>query len=251
MLLYHGTNGAWLDNILAKGIEPRRSRPARDNWKHVAHRSNPRAVYLTDSYAPYFAFNAVRGSAPSCAVVEVDMDLLNPAALLPDEDCWEQLGRNRDGVPGTMSKRTVWYRKQIEKAARQPDPDHVDRAVLNFYTSRTDPSTAAYRISLAALGTCCYRGVVPPSAITRAVRWPHIPNARLTFVWDPMISLMNQQIMGNRYRALTRKLFAGEFIDPAAVTPEMAVAARIDPDAALLPIIEGWQFIDNRTKEAA
>ena len=128
-LLYHGTNGAWLGSILRSGIEPRGSRPARNNWKHVPHQSNPRCVYLTDSYAPYFAFNAARGKDPLCAVIEVDTDRLDPNNLTFDEDCWEQLGRGRDELPGTMSERTIWYRKH------QFNPEVQAR-----FTSRADPT---------------------------------------------------------------------------------------------------------------
>ena len=76
MKLYHGTNGRWLKNILQRGIEPRGARPGRNNWKHVPHQSNPKCVYLTDSYAPYFSFNATKGGDPRCGVIEIDTDRL-------------------------------------------------------------------------------------------------------------------------------------------------------------------------------
>ncbi len=202
--LYHGTNGAWLDNILRVGLEPRGARTSRDNWKHVPHRSNPRAVYLTDSYAPYFAVNASRGASPSCAVIEIDVARLDPNLLLPDEDAWEQLGRNRDNLPGTMSQRTVKYRNAISRTARASGY-HADRDVLTQYQAK-DGATG-WQLSLRALGTCCHYGAIPASAITRAVVWSHVTNAWMSLVWDPTITLMNQRVCGDRYRALTAKLF--------------------------------------------
>ena len=101
------------------------------------------------------------------------------------------------------------------------------------------------KVSLEALGTCAHRGVILPGAITRAVVWPHRENTRLAFVWDPTITLVNQRICGDRYRALTRKLFAGEFEMP---TPE---SQRRAPEAAPLPPITGWRLIDNTQRKAA
>ena len=229
--LYHGTNGRWLDNIMKNGIEPRGSRRARDNWKHVAHRSNPKCVYLTDSYAPYFAFNASRGSDPQCAVVEVDADLLDPACLFPDEDFLEQASRHvPDPVQGTMSQRILHYR------ARQFEYDGQCH-------SSSGEETAWWQASLKHLGTCCHRGVIPASAITRAVIWPHEPNIMMMLVWDPTISVINQKVCGDRYRALTAKLMAGDFTDQKLITAEQQMQSFSDPAAAQLPVIDGWQLV--------
>lgn len=198
MKLYHGTNGDWLPNILRCGLEPRGKRATRNNWKHVSHQSNPKAVYFSNSYAPYFAFNAARGKNPTCAVIEIDTEKLprvpSGAGLVFDEDCWEQLGRGRDGVPGDMSARTLWWRDK---------QDHP----LYQTAFRNADGTTGWQLSLKALGTCAYLGTVPATAITRAVSWPCKGNSWLRFVWDPSIVLANQQICGPRYKALTAKLF--------------------------------------------
>jgi hypothetical protein len=239
MRLYHGTNGAWLDNILRVGLEPRGNRSARNNWKHVAHQSNPHCIYLTDSYAPYFAFNAARGKNPRCAVIEIETDLLDNTKLIPDEDAWEQLGRKRDDVPGTMSQRTLYYRSEIDRAWRVPRY-HTDREVLWRFTARDDPTLPPWQVSLRALGTCAYRGAIPTEAITRAVKWPHVGgNVGLMFVWDPTITLINQRLCGPRYKALTAKLFGDELPGQLSDFDEMAVA-RFSPDA-----IEGLQRREN------
>jgi len=238
MLLYHGTNGTWLNNILRRGLEPRGRRPARDNWKHVPHRSNPSCVYLTDSYAPYFAFNAARGRNPSCAVIEIDTDLLNEGNLFSDEDFIEQASRDVDDpVPGTMSQRTLYFRARQFEYVEAQDPDTLQPIPW-------------WRASLRYLGTCCHRGTIPPNAITRAVTWPHVRNAHLAFIWDPTITVLNQHIMGNSYRALTRKLLAGEFENPRSVTSEERLTRLMSHDP-VLPPINGWRLVDRRSALAA
>jgi len=58
MLLYHGTSEAALKDILKEGIMPRTLKGQRSgNWRHTVT-SNPKAVYLTDTYAAYFALVA-------------------------------------------------------------------------------------------------------------------------------------------------------------------------------------------------
>jgi hypothetical protein len=94
--------------------------------------------------------------------------------------------------------------------------------------------------SVEYLGTCSHRGTVPVEAITRVVTYPHRPNVHLHFVWDPTISLLNQAIVGDRYRALMAKLFAGEFT-ALADAPERP---RIED--AILPPIEGWRVEEVR-----
>ena len=221
--LYHGTNGAWIDNILRTGLHPRGASQARNNWKHVPHQSNSKCVYLSDSYAPYFAFNAARGKRPVCGVVEVDLKKLDLNQLFADEDALEQLTRGRDGVAGTMSERTLFYRKQ------------------QFNFIGTAPSGhRAWQMSLGALGTCVHRGPIPPAAITRAVTWPHAGrNLNLCFVWDPTITVINQKICGDRYRALTAKLFGDEPDMSKLHEADRAVVVSFDPAK-----IAGYRLID-------
>lgn len=236
-LLYHGTNGLWVDNILKCGIEPRGRRQTRNNWKHVPHQSNPRCVYLTDSYAPYFAFNATRGENPMCAVIEIDTDRLDINELFPDEDFLEQSSRRIDDpIPGTMSERTLYYRKK--------------QFSYDWYIQ--DPETKEYstwwETSLRYLGTCSHRGTVPHEAITRIVTWPHKKNIGLAFVWDPTITIINQRFLGDRYRVMTRKLFDGEFmtheqLNRTDMSRQQLEEFHTNPP---IPLIEGWQRIDLR-----
>lgn len=226
--LYHGTNGQWLNHILETGLRPRGSKPG--NWKDTVT-SNPKCVYLTDSYAPYFAYNAARGQNPSCAVVEIDTDLVDHNNLFPDEDFLEQCSREAvNKVPGTMKQRTMYYRRNqftYNWPCEVPGSNEI---------------TTWWKASLKYLGTCSHRGAIPASAITRAVWWPRKDNLHMTMVWDPQISLMNQSFMGDRYRELTRKLFAGEF----TTVDELRAMRAADPlkQPNVIPPIEGWQLIE-------
>ena len=240
MMLYHGTNGAWLDRIMQVGLRPRGTK-GRSNWKDTVQ-SNPKCVYFTDSYAPYFAFNASRGTDPSCAVIEVDSDRLDQDELFPDEDFLEQCSRGGEGAyPGTMIQRTLHYR----------------RRQFEFCYPCTDPSSEApttwWEASLKHLGTCSHRGPVPPDAITRAVWWPRKDNGSMVMMWDPTITLMNQRIMGDRYKIMTRKLFDGAFSTLEEFKARYE-ARRNDPKGdfelhntdPLIPVIENWRLIDHR-----
>lgn len=221
--LYHGTSARYLKSILRVGLEPRGTRATRNNWKHVAHQSNPRMVYLTDSYAPYFAHNACRDN-DDVLIVEVALDSLNPANLFPDEDFLEQVSRGRDDLPAnlTLSQRTLRYRKrqfEFDTVVPTGNPE------IPFW----------FQASLAGLGTCSHRGTISPEVITRFVTYPYKSNIQFNFVWDPTITLINQHICGSRYRELTRRLFAGEFT-PRETLADLTLEERF----VALPPIEGW-----------
>lgn len=212
MKLYHGTNAKWLPNILRIGIEPRGSRRSRSNWKHVPHQSNRNCVYLTNSYAPYFAHNATDINEV-VAIIEVDTDRMSEDNFYADEDFLEQVFRGRDGDDRSMSERTLSYR------AKQFSYRWTDNPVYPLW----------WKASVAGLGTCSYRGTVPIEAITRIVTYPRKSNLHLMFTFDPTITLINQRIMGEYYQELTRKLFAGEF-------------TRIEENCiTALPPIEEWK----------
>lgn len=219
MKLYHGTSTRWLPNILRQGLEPRGRRTSRSNWTETVP-SNPSCVYLSDCYAPHFAFKAADARGGDCAVIEIETNRLpTPHFLLPDEDCLEQSGRGVDGVPGNMRERTLHYRREMFRRFAGSD---------------------AWELSLEYLGTCCYHGIVPPGAITRVATWPHRPNIKLLLVWDLSVSLENQRVCGDRYRVLTRKLFDGKF----SHAPQQAQDIMAQPqrwfDDPPLPPIEGW-----------
>jgi hypothetical protein len=191
MIIYHGTAEHHLEAILKDGIMPR-GKTRKNNWKKTVS-SNPKAVYLTTTYALHFAASAVGNRREKMAVLKINTDDLNPFLFAPDEDFLEQCSRKQgvtdnDDVPcpaydGTnMRARTIWFR---------------ERVLQHFQPT--------WKKSTEHLGTCCYHGTIPPSAIEK---WALVPTAsHVSFASDPMITTMNHAIMGSYYRALMQHVF--------------------------------------------
>jgi len=186
MKLYHGTSEAVAMKALSEGLKPRGKR--KGIWSHSVE-SHPNAVYLTNSYALYFAMQAAeKPMAGRPAVIEIDTNKLDIFSLAPDEDCLEQAMRKFDSLDPSWSmiKRTKYYRKNLEKYC----------------------DAASWKQSLKALGNCCHLGWIHHSAITRIAIVDPAEQADLCFQsLDPTISLMNYQIVGDKYRGLTKWLF--------------------------------------------
>ncbi len=193
MELYHGTSESRAKKILKEGIKPRHV-SGKSNWKHSVE-SNPEAVYLTDAYPMYFAFNAGK-EKERWAIIEVDTDLLDESKLHPDEDVLEQAGRKYDSLPKTwkMNRRTRHYRKE---AINNPN----------------------WRRSLEFMGTCAYYGAIPVEAITRVVYFdPSKYDGGFTLsLIDCMVTLMNYKFCGEQYRARTKWLM-GECDDATKIS---------------------------------
>lgn len=193
-MLYHGTSYKHLQDILKHGIKPRGDSSV-GNWDHSCH-SNAQAVYLTNAYALYFAGAALKEDAPTgtpLVVLEVDEALLDSSRLHADEDALEQMGRGRDGLPKswTMKRRNEYYKKKM-----------------------TDYS---HTLSLQALGNCTYFGTVPCEAIKRvAIVEQQVYSEMMLRGYDPVISIMNYRLLGDRYRDASKWLF-----DPDTVNVEI------------------------------
>ena len=225
MKLYHGTAERRLPTILSLGLQPRGRR--RGNWKHSIL-SCPDAVYLTQAYALYYAWQATddKDKADRLAVLEIDTDKLDPALFAPDEDWLEQVSRKQDG-PGVapidkgMNYRTKWYRKRLTRFR------------------------AHWRDSLAGLGNCTYHGDIPASAITRIAFVDKQTNADLVMCagMDPMISLMNYKFVGGRYRAAMKRLF-GETVEEDDDFAQMFTPAQQAERKAMLDGI--WAKVEVR-----
>jgi hypothetical protein len=200
MLLYHGTTGEVARKALVEGLRPRVQSGNPGNWKATSE-SREDLVYLTVAYAGYFAGCAA--SAPHrqagrfddpWGFIEVDTALLGAVGqgfFVPDEDYLEQ-GTRRTPIPRgsfwkglkrikTMKGRTGWFRQRLSSFSDMWDQ------------------------SIEGLGNCAYFGGIPPEAITRIVVYDPKSNPSMTIMaLDPMISLINFQICGGKYRALTR-----------------------------------------------
>ncbi len=203
MKLYHGTTEAVARLALTEGLCPRSGTGRESHW--VDHPSNPDLVYLTTAYAGYFAYAATppeEDAAPQkWGIVEVDTDLLLNGCwgLLPDEDWMEQATRNQDlseAFPGLgdcdedITLRTAWFRDNLH--GFQP----------------------LWRESVKGLGNCAYDGYIQPEAITRITLYD--PNSCPTITMaavDPMITTMNYQLCGPKYRAITQ-WFMGDAVAP-------------------------------------
>ena len=166
-------------------------------------------MYLTRSYAPYFAFNATPADEgvddSKWGIVEVDTDWLEEWNLVPDEDYLEQGSRNMQLPPEdeieysdfaglqlceTMEERTAWWRENLEGFA------HL------------------WEKSIEGLGNCAYMDSIPSVAINRVAIYDPKTNPEMTMLClDPMITLMNYQICGNKYRGATDWFF-GAKVDP-------------------------------------
>lgn len=211
MKLYHGTNARYLGRILKQGIRPRGG-GKKDNWKHTVS-SNPDAVYLTNAYPLHFMGNACRGGNSDVgAVIEVDTTRLDTTWLVPDEDSLTQAEvASKDSSPATgitLYDKTLWYRQHLWQYA----------------------GLGRWQASLQAMGTCCYLGTVPASAITRYVKIPLSKNKHLIWQFDPTISIHNFLILGPMYRAATMALFGD--------TPDDELQAKLDEN----PMLYGrWQ----------
>ena len=108
MKLYHGTSRTNLLKILAQGALIPRGETKNGNWAHSVS-SSPNHVYLTDSYAPYSSFQALKldkqgNTDDSCVVIELDSDLLDICNMVPDEDALEQANGGRMMSKGPWSK---------------------------------------------------------------------------------------------------------------------------------------------------
>jgi len=198
MKLYHGTSERSAGIALAKGLHPRRKSKVKSVWaKAVSCRD---AVYLTNSYALYFALNAVEdNSSDRAAILEIDTTLLDENLFAPDEDTMEQQGRERDDLPRSwdMLKRTRWYR------------DH-----LKDFTG-----AGQWKASLQLLGNCTYLGDIPASAITRvAYVCPQRAPTTCIQAMDAMITLPNYRFCGSKYRGLTKWIFNEDVGNDAPVS---------------------------------
>lgn len=195
MKLYHGTFAPSAEEIIKCGvIRPRADREG--NWTESV-KSNPDAVYMSDAYAPYFAYAArpedhkIEQGKPVGAVFEIDTDLLGNL-FVADEDAVEQADR---ALGGGILGDGLYMMSMIERTECVRDilPGLAERGYDHEW-------------SLRVLGTCAYMGDVPMDAVTR-IAWLY--GHHWAFMFDPTITLVNYRLMGASYRHQTEQIFDG------------------------------------------
>lgn len=188
MKLYHGTSTARLAAILETGILPRRESKKKSLWS-----KNPSAddrVYLSDIYAPYFAFHAAEHDRADALILEVDTDRLLPTRFLPDEDFLEQASRKQSAEAVGMKKNVT----TLEARTR-------------FFRQNTHRWRSGWTDSVKHLGTCAVQGRISPEAITRYVTVDCKKMSSLRFMaTDASISIINHTYCSGKYTALTALL---------------------------------------------
>ena len=212
MKLYHGCSVENLRSIMTTGLRPRLEK--KSNWKKAP--SRPDMVYLTVAYPFYFALSR-KGIV---AVVGIDTKGLSRKRFFPDED-FIALARSRhegkelDAVHGTS------------------------RDSLEAYQDR-------WGMSLAFLGNCCYRGIIPSECITRYCLFnPQTrPGLATEMRDDPVINLTNYDLMGKSYRRLVAWMFGDRKVLPMVADTKMQIQD-------MQKSVVGAQFVDAAQKQLA
>jgi len=204
MRLWHGTSESAARSILRAGLRPR-GRNGKSNWE-VESRAD--LVYMSTTYAPYFAFMATP-EGERMALVEAEVD---PEVLLPDEDFLEQTSRRYE-VPGCEARgieaRTRWFREHLEDF-RHHASDSLDR-----------------------LGNAALHGVEPKD-IRRVVLVDIERCRRLAWMAiDAQVSLIAYKLTGDKYRGLTRA-FTGRAVALEGVLGRLGALGLPDAQRAQL-----------------
>lgn len=135
--LYHGTSGRNLKSILQDGIVPRGDNPS--NWAELPSRSD--MVYLSGAFPFFYTTNPADGADDLAVVFEVEIAQLGETNLYPDEDWLATVHPMKSG-------------KSLKEAVLA-----VGQEVLHHGNR--------WQASVRGIGGCAYRGVIPPTAITR------------------------------------------------------------------------------------
>ena len=211
MLLYHGSNEAFLPAIRKEGLKPRGT--GKSQWKKYP--SRPDMVYLTVAYPFYFSLN-IEGRKGRPLVLEIDSRKLAQSCFFPDEDFIVQ----------TMA------RGDTRKIA----------AIHTDIRNRLEDFQKNWKGSIKGLGNCCYKGIIPPTAIKRVCFFK--PKARpflARLMNDPQISLLNFHICKAKYTTLVAWMF-GDTPELPNDNQQFAEAILANPDqlsAEVQPQIQG------------
>ncbi|QYX30669.1 hypothetical protein [Sphaerospermopsis torques-reginae] len=168
MLLYHGTSFENIERIRSQGVlPPRETKKSNCSVSELNdYESRNDAVYLSDAYAPYYAFYQYYDplmkqlcsqlTKPSIelttvsskgALIEIDIDSLEQYKFYPDEDFLAHSSNLLYQIGETVKERTNYFKENLESYQ-----DYL-------------------KDSLQEMGNCCYIGVIPPTAISRITTW--------------------------------------------------------------------------------
>lgn len=231
MLIYHGTTEAAARKALKKGLLPREMSAVGGNWRHTIS-SNPAMVYLSLSYAPYYAVSAlINSDAGRMAIIELDTQKLEQKRLRPDEDFVEQCLRDAPKALAQFHLENAGIKKR-----------------QHFVRKNLDRWHELWPQCLEHFGNICYKGAIDPSAITRIVAYKTEDNPAATwFSMEPTITIANYKFCGGTYRALT-KFFIGDEVKPEDLLMRVPEGLAQDP-AHVEVLARAKIMIDTRNVE--
>lgn len=202
MRLYHGTSSRHLDTILEHGLVPRGDTPS--NWPAA---SSAERVYLTNAYAMYFAQSSRKDRSEDLLVVEIDTDLLSDLSRLQaDED----------------SAWFVWHKGSMPARFCPPFTmtDNYEQAMhFSGILDELSEYGIGHEMSLELIGNCSHLGTIPPSAITKMVRYSASDGPWWIAFHDPIVSPLNFRFNGSEYRAT--QLVVADRLDEARMVEQL------------------------------
>jgi hypothetical protein len=204
--IFHGTSVPSAIKTLEEGLLPH-GVTGNSLWDHSST-SHDEAVYLTDTMPVYFAGHAIQklpkdAKDRRCAILEIDVSLLDPFNLVPDEDVLEQAGRGRDKISHwDMVDRTHWYRDQLH--------EHQGHDT--------------WKASLEAMGTCAHIGAIPSEAITRvALLDLDAMKMMRTYFTDTSGHILAFSVTGPQQKDQLHWLMEGEFPEKLSQVSELVL----------------------------
>lgn len=171
MLLYHGTSAKHLDEIIEDGLKPTSLSVSTSHWECE---SNPNLVYLSDTYALYYALVAGMEHKEDAVVFKLDSPV---CTMYPDEDYMaQQYPFSHDLIGDTKSYRDTMFSLEKEK-----------RIELSLE-------------SLNRLGTVS-TPYVKPEQLLSYTRIPYESIMDIVMMeCDPIITLMNHRYLSKSYQ---------------------------------------------------
>tara|TARA_R100001443_G_scaffold487_6_gene2021 strand:- start:1121 stop:1840 length:720 start_codon:yes stop_codon:yes gene_type:complete len=199
IILYHGTDTDNLEKILKEGIKPRGTN--KGNWAHAGLYSNNKLIYLTDTYAWYYAVNQANHDNKNCTVLQVEVDTDD---LYCDEDLFMQASTKEkkevfDEIVRLEKQRgnhikTYWKKFKNWEGKRQHQ----------FYSDYILHFKHLWKIGLDNLGTVAHLGIIKPEQIRKYDTQPVID---IFLSHDNSVTILNHMIRGPYLKAELKEWF--------------------------------------------